>query len=91
MKIQANVVLTKRGWKGSDLCFLCQGHESVDHIFFHCIMSLFVWRRLKQMLGWGNISRSVDDFFGNWVEVKPIVSQSFLLFSVSRLDVGDLA
>lgn len=42
-KLQVDVNLAKKGWKGSVLCCLCGCSENIDHIFFNCHLAKFVW------------------------------------------------
>lgn len=37
-------VLKQRGGRGSDLCPFCARKETIDHLFFHCSLSRFIWR-----------------------------------------------
>lgn len=43
-----NAVLTKgnlikRKWVGNPECFFCSGDESIDHLFFKCVVARVVW------------------------------------------------
>jgi hypothetical protein len=36
--------LFKMNWKGSQMCFLCNSNETIDHILFHCHHAKNIWR-----------------------------------------------
>jgi len=40
-KLPVGQSLIKRGWKGNGNCCVCGVGESVDHIFFHCVLGHF--------------------------------------------------
>jgi hypothetical protein len=84
-KIQAAAVLEKKGWKGSTLCSLCGDKETVDHIFIHCVLSKFVWGRLKNFAGWDLVPRSVASMFSNWRVGTSQAACTFHLFIVAGL------
>jgi hypothetical protein len=51
-----NAILTKdnflkRKWKGSPNCAFCQG-ESVQHLFFDCPVSIYIWSILAYIFGY---------------------------------------
>ena len=51
-----NAILTKdnlliRKWKGSPNCGFCQEGEFVQHLFFYCPMSKYIWSILAYILG----------------------------------------
>jgi hypothetical protein len=75
----------KKGWKGSDLCALCQKQETVDHIFFQCSLAYFVWSCLRQVFGRNNIPSSMEEMFCCWIEVKPKRTSLFRLFMLAAM------
>jgi hypothetical protein len=62
-KVQAATVLKERGWKGSSRCVLCQDKESIDHIFFRCVLSKFLWKCWNQIFNWDSVPFYVEDLF----------------------------
>ncbi|WVZ70546.1 LOW QUALITY PROTEIN: hypothetical protein U9M48_019205 [Paspalum notatum var. saurae] len=42
-KIHSAEQLTRRNWKGSDLCKLCRGLETSSHILFACPIAVVLW------------------------------------------------
>jgi len=50
-RLQSGVVLKKRNWQENDNCCMCKVPESLDHIFFHCPIALFVWTCAREALG----------------------------------------
>jgi hypothetical protein len=66
-KLQTGVALKKRKWKGSALCGMCGQPETVDHIFFSCILAKFVWACLREALGWERTPVSIQDMLQNWI------------------------
>ena len=57
----------KRKWRGSEKCNLCEKAETVDHIFFSCVLAKFVWVCFKEALGWDRELTSWQDFLDNWI------------------------
>lgn len=48
----------KWGWKGSGKCCICYTWESIDHLFFHCVLAKLCWSILLgdfQMAGYAKI------------------------------------
>ena len=67
-KLQTGVKLKKkRKWRGSEKCNLCEKAETVDHIFFSCVLAKFVWVCFKEALGWDRELTSWQDFLDNWI------------------------
>jgi hypothetical protein len=74
-----------KGWKGSTLCSLCGDRETVDHIFIHCVLSKYVWGRLKIIAGWDFVPISVVSMFSNWGVGTSHAACTFHLFIVAEL------
>jgi hypothetical protein len=36
--------LVKRNWHGNELCSFCNNHESIQHLFFECVLAKYIWR-----------------------------------------------
>jgi hypothetical protein len=85
LKVQAGAILKMKGWKGSDICSLCQKLETIDHIFFHCTLPYFAWSCLRHVFGWNNIPSPVEEVFCFWVEAL-----SVSLISACRHGLGPM-
>ena len=66
-RLQTGVVLKKMKWKGDDKCPLCNKPETVDHIFFQCVLASFVWACFKEALGWDRVPSSLGEVFSEWI------------------------
>jgi hypothetical protein len=51
-KLPLGQSLIKRGWKGDGNCCVCGVGESVDHIFFHCVLAKMSWAIFKRFFIW---------------------------------------
>jgi hypothetical protein len=59
-----NVVLTKdnlikRKWSGNPTCQFCDHDESVDHLFFTCLIAKVVWVIIAKIIGASNVPTSL--------------------------------
>jgi hypothetical protein len=41
--------------------------ETMNHRFFHCPLSVFMWNVVKDGLNWTKLLESVDDFNDNFL------------------------
>ena len=57
----------KKNWKGDGRCILSRVVESVDHIFFECVISSFFWCSCIEALGWDRPPANLADFLNNWL------------------------
>jgi hypothetical protein len=54
-RIQCGVQLKKKKWSSPDKCFVCDKHESTDHILFQCLVSFVVFsERVPRLAGVNN-------------------------------------
>ena len=79
-KLPMSTSLKKRGWKGSTKCCLCNNQEDVNHIFFGCVLALFVWSALRGIFGWNGFPILVVDLWVSWLLKQFKVSQKLGLF-----------
>jgi hypothetical protein len=40
----------EKHWKGSKFCKLCNAEETIDHLFFQCLLSISMWNVIKDGL-----------------------------------------
>ena len=66
-RLQSGEALKKKHWKRDGRCILCRVVESVDHIFFECVISSFVWCSCMEALGWDRPPANLADFLSNWL------------------------
>jgi hypothetical protein len=79
-KLQTAATLKRRGWKGSPLCCVCGKPETVDHIFFECYFSQFLWCCIRDAFGWEGFPVSKHDFVYDWVPRRLRVPRRLALF-----------
>jgi len=80
-KLQPGAELKGRKLKGSPLCNICGKQETVDHIFFRCVLAKFMWACFKEALGWDRAPSGWQDFLDNWIPMgcKNYNAKLFLL------------
>jgi hypothetical protein len=61
-RIQVKSELKHKGWPGEPGCKLCGELETAEHLIFHCPLSNFTWRCLKEAMGWSQTPISFEDF-----------------------------
>lgn len=79
-KLQTAQNLAKKGWKGDVKCCLCGVTESVDHIFFHCPMAIFVWSFIKHTFGLGGFPKDLNDFCQSWLRGGVSLPNKLIMF-----------
>ena len=67
-RIQCGVQLKKKKWSGPEKCFVCDKHETTDHILFQCPLAVFLWSFLRESLGWPVSPTSCSSLFLEVVE-----------------------
>lgn len=55
--------LVKRKWKGNKTCFFCNNDETIDHIFFECIVARYVWSMVAFVFGVKCRPNSLEQFW----------------------------
>jgi hypothetical protein len=48
-KLPVGLSLIRRGWRGDGKCCVCRVLESIDHIFFGCVLAKMIWAILKDV------------------------------------------
>jgi hypothetical protein len=54
--------LSRKNWKGSKFCQLCNNEESIDHLLFQRPIAVFMWAIVRDALDWSSSHRSVMGF-----------------------------
>jgi hypothetical protein len=59
--------LVKRNWHGNVMCYFCNNIETIQHLFFDCSLSKFLWRviQLTFVLSTAN---NIKQVYGGWVQ-----------------------
>jgi hypothetical protein len=70
--VDAKAILTKdnlsrKNWQGDKRCFFCNTFESIEHLFFDCYMSRYVWSLVAHITGAVCRPSSFDQFWV-WVD-----------------------
>ena len=76
--------LVKRNWKGCTKCCFCSREETIQHLFFDCHMSRFIWNSLFLSFGITPPS-SVANLFGSWYESFPLTYGKTIMIGTSAL------
>ena len=76
--LSQNAILTKdnlikRKWKGEKTCAFCTEEESVQHIFFECLTTKYIWNLLAYSLGADCRPSNMEQY---WVWVNKFLPQS---------------
>jgi hypothetical protein len=66
--VDANAILTKdnlsrKNWQGDKRCFFCNIFESIEHLFFDCYMSRYIWSLVSHIVGAVCRPSSFDQFW----------------------------
>jgi hypothetical protein len=64
---------------------MCGDKEIIDHIFIHCVLLKYVWRKIKNIAGWDRVPKSVASLFSNWGVSTSHAACTFHLFIVAEL------
>jgi hypothetical protein len=69
-RIQTIQQLKSKRWKGSELCYLCDRLEDINHLLFNFSLAEFVWAIFSEALGWRGQPRNLTDLLNNWLTGK---------------------
>jgi hypothetical protein len=58
--------LAKRNWQGSKTCCFCDKDESIQHLFFDCLLAKTLWRIIHLTFGLAP-PKNISNLFGNWL------------------------
>lgn len=80
-KLQCGHSLKKRGWKGEENCCLGDSRiETVNHIFFECVIAKLIWSLLKDVFHWPEVPYSIKSLSETWLMGKGPLPIKLLLF-----------
>jgi hypothetical protein len=52
---------------GDAMCYFCNNLETIQHLFFDCVLSKFLWRVIQVTFGLTK-SRNIKHVHGGWVQ-----------------------
>jgi hypothetical protein len=61
------VIICRRNSGWGVHCKLSNVEETVDHLFFHCPLSVYTWNVIREGLQWTRIPKSVRGFKDNFL------------------------
>jgi hypothetical protein len=79
-KILTKDNLKKRNWKGSQDCCFCGCDETIDHLFFYCPISRYVWRVIQVALNLEVIPKNIIELCDGWLSKPKDKITNLLLF-----------
>jgi hypothetical protein len=59
--------LAKRNWNENIMCYFCDSYETIQHLFFECVLAKFIWRVIQITFGL-TISWNMKHVFGDWIQ-----------------------
>jgi hypothetical protein len=81
-KMPGNEQIHRRHGRSNGQCALCGQVESINHIFFSCVLASFMWSGIREAFGVQWNPKTLDDFLAILNQLTPIVRQSFwILFA----------
>lgn len=80
-KLQIGQSLIRRGWKGTGNCYVCDNiAETLDHIFFKCVLARLIWAILKEVFKWESVPYSLKEFSESWLQGKGPLPNRLIMF-----------
>lgn len=79
-KLQCAFNLSKKKLKGSDKCCLCGVIETVDHIFFKCVLAKMSWSVIITVFGLHEFPTSIKNLTETWLAGKRPLPIKLILF-----------
>jgi hypothetical protein len=76
--------LAKRKWKGGTDCCFCNMQETIQHLFFDCLLARLVWGIVCITFDI-RIPVSVEDVFGSWIRDFPFKQRNRVLLGVAAV------
>jgi hypothetical protein len=71
--------LVKSNWHGNEMCSFCNNHETIQHLFFECVLAKFIWRVFHLVSGLF-APNNIRHMFRSWVYgMNPKERQIFLV------------
>lgn len=84
-KILTKDNLKKRNCNGSLECCFCGVDESIDHLFFHCLIARYMWRVIQVALNLVEIPKSISNLCDNWLSKPKDKIANLILFSCGAM------
>ena len=63
--------LVRRGWTGNEERHFGGAKESIDHLFFECVVAKLIWHVVTCAFGLPSIPANLSDLMGNWIKPFP--------------------
>jgi hypothetical protein len=76
--------LLKRRWKGSKCCCFCNSNETIEHLFFNCILARMVWGVVHIAFGIPP-PQNMTHLLGSWLNFWPLKHRKQMLIGVAAL------
>jgi hypothetical protein len=72
-KMPANEQIHRRHGRSNGQCALCGQVESINHIFFSCVLASFMWSGMREAFGVQWNPKNLEDFLAILNHLTPIV------------------
>jgi hypothetical protein len=76
--------LVKRNWHGTIMCCFCDSPKTIQHLFFDCALTKFIWRAMQIIFGLSTPTNS-KHVFGGWVQRMNDKDRKLLLVGVGTM------
>jgi hypothetical protein len=76
--------LVKRNWHGNVKCCFCDSPETIQHLFFDCVLAKFIWRVIHITFGL-SIPNNIKHVFGGWVQGMNDKERKLLVVGVGAI------
>jgi hypothetical protein len=68
------------GWKGNETCYLADGCESVNHVFFNCHIAKKIWGFIREIFDCNHFPSSLKEITETWLQGKGPMPTMLILF-----------
>jgi hypothetical protein len=76
--------LIKRNWHGTESYCFCNNKETIQHLFFDCVLARFVWRTIELTFGL-NPPMSVGHISTSWLQNIPTDDKKLILVGAGAM------
>jgi hypothetical protein len=73
--------LVKRNWHENEACSFCHNPETIQHLFFYCVLAKFIWRVIHVISGLPP-PNNIRHMFGGWVYEMNLKERQFFLVGI---------